>query len=200
MTLWLDGEVTVTAFFKAACFDAVTKGVSCETAKLETLEALAATGPSLLYGGELGKKVIERLTELGGCLTMDDLLDTEPHWIDPVAATYRGRTIHVPPPPCEAFQYLLTLRILEGFELAKLPHNGTEHLDTVLRIRHPKGEFRGSVRYCLYREIGYFLGVQFLPGCEWSPEAYQPEHLLDLRELVQESAKRAVQKADQAGC
>ena len=74
------------------------------------------------------------------------------------------------------------------------------HLDTVLRIRHPKGEFRGSVRYCLYREIGYFLGVQFLPGCEWSPEAYQPEHLLDLRELVQESAKRAVQKADQAGC
>ena len=68
-------------------------------------------------------------------------------------------------------------------------------LDTVLRICHPNGEFQGSVRYCLYREIGYFLGVQFLPGCKWSPEAYQPQYLLDLRMLVHRSAKRAVKKA-----
>jgi gamma-glutamyltranspeptidase/glutathione hydrolase len=98
-----------------------------------TLEALAAEGPGLLYGGALGKKVIERLAELGGCLTMDDLVDTKAEWLDPVAANYRGRTVHVPPPPCEAFQYLLTLRILEGFDLARMARNGTEHLDTVLR-------------------------------------------------------------------
>jgi gamma-glutamyltranspeptidase/glutathione hydrolase len=98
-----------------------------------TLEALAAEGPGLMYGGALGKKVIERLVELGGCLTMEDLLDTKAVWIDPLAASYRGRTIHVPPPPCEAFQYLLTLRILEGFELGKMARNGTEHIDTVLR-------------------------------------------------------------------
>ena len=99
----------------------------------KTLEALAAEGPGLMYGGALGKKVIERLVELGGCLTMDDLMDTKAEWIDPVAVSYRGRTIHVPPPPCEAFQYLLTLRILEGFDLAKMPRNGTDHVDTVLR-------------------------------------------------------------------
>ena len=73
------------------------------------------------------------------------------------------------------------------------------HIDTVLRIRHPKGEFLGSVRYCLYREIGYFLGVEFLPGCEWSPEAYQPQYMLDLRTLVHKSAaKRVAKKADLA--
>ena len=98
-----------------------------------TLEALAAEGPGLMYGGALGKKVVERLAELGGTLTMDDLMDFKVQWIDPVAASYRGRTIHVPPPPCEAFQYLLALRILEGFDLGKLPRNGTEHIDTVLR-------------------------------------------------------------------
>ena len=48
-------------------------------------------------------------------------------------STYRGRTVHVPPPPCEGFQFLLTLRILEGFDLAKLERNGVEHLDTVYR-------------------------------------------------------------------
>ena len=39
----------------------------------------------------------------------------------------------MPPPPCEAFQYLLTLRILEGFDLGKMKRNGAEHVDTVLR-------------------------------------------------------------------
>src|SRR6185437_14366516 len=44
-----------------------------------------------------------------------------------------GRTIHMPPPPCEGFQFALTLRILEGFELGKLGRNSVEHVDTVLR-------------------------------------------------------------------
>ena len=98
-----------------------------------TLEALASDGPSLLYGGALGKKLVERLQELGGVLTLDDLMAARPNWVDPISATYRGREVHVPPPPCEAFQYLLTLRILEGFGLAKMPRNGTDHIDTVLR-------------------------------------------------------------------
>lgn len=98
-----------------------------------TLEALAGEGPALMYGGALGKKLVDRLQELGGVLTMEDLLEARAIWVDPVSAGYRGRTVHVPPPPCEAFQYLLTLRILEGFDLAKLPRNGTDHLDTVLR-------------------------------------------------------------------
>ena len=45
-----------------------------------TLEALASEGPGLLYGGALGKKIIERLTELGGCLVMDDLMAAKATW------------------------------------------------------------------------------------------------------------------------
>jgi hypothetical protein len=76
-----------------------------------------------------------------------------------------------------------------------LQMEGPVPLNTVLRICHPKGEFQGSVRYCLFREIGYFLGVQFEPGCDWSPDAYQPQHMLDLRALVLRSAKRAEKKS-----
>ena len=32
-------------------------------------------------------------------------------------------------------------------------------LQTGLRINHGKGELMGIVRYCVYREIGYFLGI-----------------------------------------
>ena len=66
-------------------------------------------------------------------MTMADLEQFAPRWKDPIAVAYRGRSVHVPPPPCEGFQFLLTLRILEGFDLAKLERNGVEHLDTVYR-------------------------------------------------------------------
>jgi hypothetical protein len=71
--------------------------------------------------------------------------------------------------------------------------------ETSLRIAHPKGEFRGRVRYCFYREIGYFIGVEFEPGCEWSRRQYVPEHILDLRQLVSRSMKRAVKQVAEAG-
>lgn len=70
--------------------------------------------------------------------------------------------------------------------------------ETELRISHRKAEFLGRVRYCLYRDIGYFLGVQFAPGCRWSPRQYRPAHLLDLRRLVARSAKRALKQAEDA--
>jgi len=64
-------------------------------------------------------------------------------------------------------------------------------IDTNLEIRHDRAEFQGSVRYCLFREIGYFLGVQFAPGYKWSQRQYRPRHLLNLRTLVTRSVKRA---------
>ena len=98
-----------------------------------TLEAIAATGPKHLYGGPLGQKLVAHLNSLGGCMAMADLEEVSPTWDKPVSAAYRDLVVHVPRPPSQAFQYLLTLRILDGFELAKMPRNGVEHLDTVWR-------------------------------------------------------------------
>jgi hypothetical protein len=55
---------------------------------------------------------------------------------------------------------------------------------TTMFISHPRGEFQGRVRYCVYREIGYFLGVEFEPGSRWSRRRFKPRHLLDPRRLV----------------
>lgn len=43
--------------------------------------------------------------------------------------------------------------------------------------------FRGAVSYCVYREIGYFAGVEFSPDTPWSPTQYRPGHLLDPTKL-----------------
>ncbi len=69
-------------------------------------------------------------------------------------------------------------------------------LQTDLRITYPKGELMGKVRYCVYREIGYFLGVEFEPGCKWSQRHFKPQHLLDPRRLVIRSVNRASKLAN----
>jgi hypothetical protein len=53
-----------------------------------------------------------------------------------------------------------------------------------IRWECPKQDFAGYVRYCVYREIGYFIGVEFDSASQWSKEAYKPQHLLDLKRLV----------------
>ena len=57
-------------------------------------------------------------------------------------------------------------------------------LGTALQIAYPAGELAGIVKYCVFREIGYFLGIEFEPGSRWSQRDYRPQHLLDPRRLV----------------
>lgn len=106
-----------------------------------TLRGIADHGPKHLYGGELGERVVAHLTKLGGSLTLADLAAVRPVWKEPTSISYRGRLVHVPPPPCEGFQFLLALRILDGFDLSGLARDGVEHLDLVYRaIRLAAGE------------------------------------------------------------
>ncbi len=98
-----------------------------------TLRQIGESGPSLLYGGPLGERVAAQVASLGGTLTVGDLADVQAVWREPVCVPYRGLLVHVPPPPCEGFQFLLTLAILDGFDLASLGRNTAEHLDLVIR-------------------------------------------------------------------
>jgi hypothetical protein len=64
-------------------------------------------------------------------------------------------------------------------------------LQSNLRISYPKGELQGRVCYCIYREIGYFVGIQFEAGVQWSVFQYKPQHFLDPRQLVLKAVSRA---------
>lgn len=54
----------------------------------------------------------------------------------------------------------------------------------VVQIRYAKGELEGIVKYCVFREVGYFIGVNFQAGSKWSRKQFKPKHLLDLRRLA----------------
>jgi hypothetical protein len=57
-------------------------------------------------------------------------------------------------------------------------------LEAEIHWESPQQAFAGRVRYCVYREIGYFVGMEFGPESRWSKKTYQPQHLLDLQRLM----------------
>jgi hypothetical protein len=63
-------------------------------------------------------------------------------------------------------------------------------LGAILHWSCPNQEFTGEVRYCVYREIGYFVGVEFDLESRWSKKGYKPQHLLDLQTLVDRAKRR----------
>jgi hypothetical protein len=62
---------------------------------------------------------------------------------------------------------------------------------TPVVVHYPKGEFLGRVRYCLFRDIGYFIGIEFGEDCRWSALQFQPQHLLDPADLIREARQQA---------
>jgi hypothetical protein len=92
---------------------------------------------------------------------------------------------------------------LEGVELAELTANLEDispsgacvqfeqavPVGTRLALRLGRRKFRGQVKYCLQNEIGYFAGIQFAAGHQWSRQMYEPKHLLDPRRVAARAAK-----------
>lgn len=59
-----------------------------------------------------------------------------------------------------------------------------------MRISYDQGEFTGVVRYCMYKDIGWYVGVQFEPGVKWNKREFRPMHLLDPRTLIKRAPQR----------
>ena len=61
---------------------------------------------------------------------------------------------------------------------------------TQLKLEYPGGKLTGRVKYCVHREYGYLVGIQFI-GEHWSESRFQPSHLLNPRKLLGESATKS---------
>ena len=86
-----------------------------------TLRAIAAEGPSLLYGGALGRRVAEYMARAGGLITLDDLVKYRTVERVPVRGTYRGfEIVGCPPPTGGGIHLIQILNVLEGYDVAGL--------------------------------------------------------------------------------
>lgn len=91
-----------------------------------TLRQIAEGGMEAFYLGPIAKEIARFSQANGGLLTEEDLAEYRPTWQEPISTTYHGYTIYCPPPPCSGMQYLLTLNILEGIDVAAMGQNSAD--------------------------------------------------------------------------
>jgi hypothetical protein len=68
-------------------------------------------------------------------------------------------------------------------------------IDTSVKVAYGGGHLSGKVRYCVFRSIGYFVGIEFDPGVRWSSTEFRPSHLVDVKELLDRCLRRSHPRA-----
>jgi gamma-glutamyltranspeptidase/glutathione hydrolase len=100
-----------------------------------TLREIAAGGAKVLYDGPLGERIVRRVQELGGFLTLDDLKANRPTWVTPISTTFKGYRVWELPPNNQGVAALEMLRILEPYDLQAMGHNSAAYLHHLIEAK-----------------------------------------------------------------
>ena len=97
-----------------------------------TLEELGSE-PDLFYRGRVARAIADRMAD-EGFLDAADLAEHTGEWSEPIRTTYRGYTVYETPPPTQGLATLLSLNLLEGFDVASYPVHSVEHLHLLIEV------------------------------------------------------------------
>lgn len=100
-----------------------------------SLELLAREGARVLYGGDLGRSLVDGLAALGGLLTMRDLESHAPEWVEPISCGFQGYRVWELPPAGQGIAVLQILRVLEGFDLTAMGFNTAPYLHHLIEAK-----------------------------------------------------------------
>ena len=100
-----------------------------------TLRLVAEEGPGAFYGGKLGQRIVGRVRELGGFLTLDDLKQHKVEWVKPIAAEFQGYRLYELPPNGQGIAALEMLRILDPYDLRAMGHNSAHYLHHLVEAK-----------------------------------------------------------------
>ncbi len=110
-----------------------------------TLRLLARGGRDTFYKGEIARAIVDYCQKNGGFLTMEDLAAHRSEWVEPISTNYRGYSVYECPPNGQGLTALLTLNILEGFDLKAM--NGQPDLYYHTLIEATKLAFADRNKY-----------------------------------------------------
>jgi gamma-glutamyltranspeptidase/glutathione hydrolase len=101
----------------------------------ESLRAIGRDGPGTLYGGTLGARVVETVRAQGGFLTLEDMRDHSPEWVEPLSVPFQGFEVWELPPAGQGIAALQMLKLLEPFDLAAMGHNSPAYLHHLIEAK-----------------------------------------------------------------
>lgn len=114
-------------------------------AQARTLERIAETRGAAFYQGDLAEKIVAHAQATGGLMTREDLASHQPVWVEIISTNYRGLTLHEIPPNGQGIAALLTLGILENWDVRDYPVDSVDSLH--LQLEAMKLAFADVYRY-----------------------------------------------------
>lgn len=95
-----------------------------------TLTRIANTGGRDFYEGATAHKLVAHAQAHDAQLTLADLRNYQPEWVELVSRDYQGYTLHQIPPNGQGIAALIALGILEHFDISQraADHPATQHL------------------------------------------------------------------------
>lgn len=100
-----------------------------------TLQQIAKEGPAALYGGTLGQRIADRIKQLGGFVTLDDLKKNQPTWVTPISVNFKGYRVWEMPPSNQGIAALEMLRILDSYDLKAMGQNSAQYLHLLIEAK-----------------------------------------------------------------
>ena len=85
----------------------------------ETLREIAQTKGESFYRGALAKTIADQAKREGGSLELEDLVEHEPFWCEPLSLRYGNIEVHEIPPNGQGLTALIALGILDRLENRK---------------------------------------------------------------------------------
>jgi gamma-glutamyltranspeptidase / glutathione hydrolase len=126
-----------------------------------TLRAIARSGRSAFYEGEVAHELISVLRDLGAVHADEDFGAYGGFFTDPIGADFRGRRVLECPPNGQGLAALLIARILDGFDLTDAAASEADRIH--LLAEASKAAYRQ--RDLLIADIGHMrIGVEEVLG------------------------------------
>jgi gamma-glutamyltranspeptidase/glutathione hydrolase len=95
----------------------------------KTLRLIAQDGRDAFYRGPVAQSIVDAVQADGGLMTMEDLVNYDVTYREPVRSTYRGYDIISAPPPSSGGTHVIELlNIMENFDVRAMGLNTPESL------------------------------------------------------------------------
>ncbi len=100
-----------------------------------SMRAVASSGGTALYAGELAGRLASYFGAEGGTITAADLAAHTSDWVEPIATSYRGLEVMALPPNTQGMALLEMLNIIEPYDLEELRQDDGSYLHVLIEAK-----------------------------------------------------------------
>ena len=118
-----------------------------------SMRTVVAEGAAALHGGSLGEAVVAEIEHQDGFLAMEDLVEHEAEWFEPVSIDYRGYQVVTAGAPSNSFAALVAAGIMSRYDTRALGSNTTAYLH----------RFAETAKHAFWARLQYAGGPEVNP-------------------------------------